>query len=448
MAIQGCGEDRSATPVAEATAAPTDPLANLTAGSDAWIVAHAPLFIDGESASRHAALEASLTSHDNGYARTRLMSYALPDGGWDDLPEWNPLAVPLDRTQLARIERGEPVVLPDDAGRLATLPSSTTSWDAWRDLGERVFFDLPLRAEPALALALASPVQREALGVVADVEGALPGVVVFRSVEGRAEVGITCALCHSAREGDAIIAGRARRTLDFGRIRLAALERRGPVEARTTERYTSWGPGRADVLEHLSEVPIAIPDLWGLRRVRYFTQGGTLTHDSPLTLAIRQETQFIQANHLATRPPRSLVFALVVYLYSLTPPALRSNDASPEVRTMGALVFARECGRCHGDAVHSGDLVPVEEVGTHPELGTGRARGTGRYRPAPLIDVRDAAPYFHHGVVPSLEVLLSRERFAADYSGVHDTGPIEGHAYGLDLTSDERSALMAHLETL
>lgn len=377
-----------------------------------------------------------------------MLSYALEDGGWDDLPEWNPLTSPLDRAQRTRIEAGEPALLPDDAARLPTLPSSTSSWETWRALGERVFFDLPLRAEPALAMALADPVQREALGIEAARDGSLPGVVVFRSVEGRAEVGITCALCHAAREGDAIVAGRARRRLDFGRIRLAALRRRGPVEARTTERYTSWGPGRADVLEHLSEVPIAIPDLWGLRRLRYFTQGGTLTHDSPLSLAIRQETQFIQANHLATRPPRSLVFALVIYLYSLTPPA-HETDAPAALRATGARVFARECGRCHGDAVHSGDLVPVADVGTHSELGTGRARGTGHYRPAPLIDVRDAAPYLHHGVVPSLEALLSRERLAPEYdAGTHAPGPIEGHAYGLDLSSEDRDALIAHLETL
>ncbi len=415
-------------------------------GSDAWILAHAPRYIEGSARDRHAALEASLTSHDNGYARTRLLSYALPDGGWDDLPEWNPLTAPLDRDQLTRIERGEAVALPSDAERLPTLPSSTSSWETWRALGERVFFDLPLRAEPALALALAVPEQREALGIEADAAGTLPGVVVFRSVEGRAEVGITCALCHAAREGDAIIAGRARRRLDFGRIRLGALARRGAVDARTTERYTSWGPGRADVLEHLSEVPMAIPDLWGLRRLRYFTQGGTLTHTSPLALAIRQETQFIQANHLATRPPRSLVFALVIYLYSLAPPS-RAGERST-LASAGATVFAHECGRCHGDAVHSGELVPIDEIGTHPELATGRARGTGRYRPAPLIDVRNAAPYLHHGVVPSLEALLSRERLARDYAGGPSPGAIEGHAFGLDLAEDDRAALLAHLDTL
>lgn len=63
--------------------------------------------------------------------------------------------------------------------------------------------------------------------------------------------------------------------------------------------------------------------------------------------------------------------------------------------------------------------------------------------------MRDAAPYFHHGVVPSLEVLLSRERLAPDYEGAaHGTGPIEGHAYGLDLSGEDRRALITHLEAL
>jgi mono/diheme cytochrome c family protein len=137
------------------------------------------------------------------------------------------------------------------------------------------------------------------------------------------------------------------------------------------------------------------------------------------------------------------MFALVVYLYSLTPP-----PATAPMNEHGALVFARECGRCHGARGYSGELVPLEEIGTHPELGGTEARGTGHYRPQSLIDVRDAAPYLHHGVVPSLADMLSSERLAPTYMRGTTPGPVAGHAYGLDLPPDERAALIAHLETL
>ena len=75
-------------------------------------------------------------------------------------------------------------------------------------------------------------------------------------------------------------------------------------------------------------------------------------------------------------------------------------------RPASALVFATHCGRCHSSAIGSGALVPIAEIGTHPDLATGRARGTGAYRPAPLIRVADAAPYLHHGAIPTFESLL------------------------------------------
>lgn len=455
----GCGTESPPEAVPEA---PVDPLSGLAPGSDAWVLAHAPLFVDGSREERHRALEASLTSHENGYATTRLGSYGLPRGGWDNLPEWNPRVRPLDRAMLDALARGQAPTLGEDASRLPSAPLDAR-WESWRSLGERVFFELPLRGEPALAMALADASSRAALGIEVTPDGRVPGVVVFTNVEGRDEIGITCALCHSSTEGHSaleghsatetgtLVAGRARRSLDFGRIRLAALERLGPVEERLRTRYLSWGPGRADVLEQISEVPIAIPDLWAMREVRHFTQDGAITHVSPISLAIRQETQFIQANHLSTRPPRALMFALVVYLYSLRPPerGRREGVSDPAVSELGARTFARECGRCHGGAGYTGDLVTVEEVGTHPELGMGTARGTGHYRPQPLIDVRDAAPYLHHGVVPTLADLLSRERLGEDYArGVGAPGPVPGHAYGLDLPDAERAALLAHLDTL
>jgi hypothetical protein len=85
--------------------------------------------------------------------------------------------------------------------------------------------------------------------------------------------------------------------------------------------------------------------------------------------------------------------------------------------------------------VGSGALVPIEEIGTDPELATGRARGTGGYRPSPLVRVADAAPYLHHGAVPTLEALLDPARVEP------------GHRFGMDLHEAERGALLTFLRT-
>lgn len=422
---------------------PVDPLDGLEPWSDAWIVAHAPSYLE-DRVARRAALEASLTRPENLYSETRLGSYALERGGWDALPEWSPHTAPVDGAMATALAAGAPVLLPESAARIeAVVP---TDWDGWVALGARVFSELPLRAEPFVEVAVRSPDLGAALGVERAADGSIPGIVVLRDIDGRDALGITCALCHSARVGDTFVMGRARRTLDYGRLRIAAFEHRGrPLEDATRARYESWGPGRADVLEETSEVPIAIPDLWGLRHERFLTQAGTLTHASPLTLAIRQETQYVQANHLHTRPPRVLAFALAVYLYSLEPPPARPAEEGSEP---GAIVFARECGRCHSSRIGSGDLVDAVELGTDTELALGRARGTGRYRPAPLVRVADAAPYFHHGAVPSLEDLLSSDRLAPGYTrSPAGPGPVPGHPFGLELSSEDRAALLAHLRS-
>jgi hypothetical protein len=117
--------------------------------------------------------------------------------------------------------------------------------------------------------------------------------------------------------------------------------------------------------------------------------------------------------------------------------------------TRAAELFTRHCARCHAGPTFGGTPVPAREVGTDPTLAFGRARGTGLYRPPPLLRVAEAAPYFHHGVLPSLEDLLGRERFDAAYDrGAHGPGAIAGHAYGTDLPDRDRDALIGYLHTL
>ena len=403
--------------------------------SDAWIVAHGETYVTDVDARREA-MEASLTNPENLYAQTRLGAYATGEGGWDALPEWNPRVEPLTDGHVDALARGERPARPSTPFWDGATPST---FDEWAALGERVFFELPLRDESLWEPVLVDPALAAEVGLERD-GGAWPGFVWIADVEGRASVAITCALCHVARRGTPLEmapleTGRARRSLDYGRAQIASAERLGrTLDPVTRARFESWGPGRADVIEDVADTPIAIPDLWGLREQRFLTQAGTLTHRDPMGLAIRQETQYVQANRGRTRPPRVLMFALAVFLYAIEPPPARAvEDAAAVAR--GESVFRRECVRCHSLSNFSGALVPSMEVGTNPELAEGGARGTGAYRPAPLLRVVDAAPYLHHGAIDSLESLLSAEREEP------------GHLFGTDLPPNERDDLLAWLRT-
>ena len=372
---------------------------------------------------RRQVLEASLSNHANTYSSQRLSSYALPSGGWDALPEWNPVV------RGAALWDGK-------------TPATQGEWEA---LGRKVFFDYPLRSEPLVEFAATHAELSEAVGLQRDARGDSPGVVSFVDVDGRTRLGITCALCHSQVIGGEVVAGYARRQFDYGKLRLAFhAETKTHVDDRLAARMKTWGPGRADVTEDDDEDPVAIPDLWGLKAQTALTQAGTIRHVSPTALAIRQETQLLHSNHERVRPPRVLAWALATYLYTLTPPE-RSFAAVPR----GADLFRRGCAECHSNAAYGGEPVDAARIGTDLSLANGAARGTGRYRPPALIRVSEAAPYLHHGAVPTLEDLFDPVRLADSYGrGTLGPGAVPGHVYGTDWPAEDRAALVAWLKTL
>lgn len=413
--------------------------------SDTWMLEEGRRFV-GDTAARRAGLEASLTNHDNMYSRQRLQSYALGDRGWDLLPVWNPRSVPVTQPLAAVLARGEIPALPADRPPLWDGVTPTTM-EGWIALGRRVFFEYPMRAEVFMEYGLTDPALVAAVGVERPADGSVPGLVVFANVDGETRVGITCAVCHAAVRDGVLVTGAAHRSFDYGRLRVTYDQiHHTPVDPKLQERMAHWGPGRADVTEDDDEDPVTIPDLWGLRAQRWLTQAGTIRQDSPMALAIRQETQLIDSNHQLVRPPRELAWALAMFVYSLTPPA---PTAPPANVARGRAVFASHCKRCHANEAHGGAIIPVEKIGTDPALATGRGRGTGGYRTPPLLGVRDGAPYLHHGAVSSLAELLSPARLAPTYTaGRLGPGPIEGHRAGTSLGADDRAALLAYLETL
>lgn len=435
---------------AEAATAPPPAVPAPTLPPERWtdeqILREGDRFL-GDTAHRRAALERALTNHDNVYSRVRLQSYGHGTRAWDRLPAWNPRSLPVTAALAAVLARGEtPEVGPD----LAPLWDGVrpTTMAGWVALGRRVFFEYPMRAEVFMEFGLTRPELAAAVGVERTAEGDIPGLVVFRDVDGDTRVGITCAICHSSVRDGQLIAGSARRSFDYGRLRLAYYADTGAhVDPGLARRMATWGPGRADVSEDDDEDPVTIPDLWGLRAQQWLTQAGTIRHETPTALAIRQETQLTDSNHALVRPPRELAWALAMYVYSLAPPNTPIVE-SPE-RTRGAALFKQRCSTCHMNSARGGRRVPAEEIGTDPALATGSGRGTGGYRVPPLVRVRDGAPYLHDGSIASLGELLSAERLAPDYTGGRlGPGPVPGHRAGTDLDADARAALISFLETL
>jgi hypothetical protein len=112
-------------------------------------------------------------------------------------------------------------------------------------------------------------------------------------------------------------------------------------------------------------------------------------------------------------------------------------------------LFEQHCRSCHDGPAKSGRPIAAAAVGTDRALADSRARGTGKFRPAPLVAVALAAPYFHDGSVPTLADVLDPARLRDDYTrGVRRPGPVRGHAFGTELPAAERAALVAYLATL
>jgi hypothetical protein len=402
--------------------------------TDAWLEAEAQRYLH-DASFRRKALEDSLTNPHNVYSRSRLSGYGVAGRGWEMLPPWIPKTRAVDDDFVEALIAGAPVSLGSQA-QLLWNGKEPKSMSEWIELGRRVFYEYPLRSEVFAEHTLRSKELADRVGLQADRNGLWPGVIAYETVDGRAEIGITCALCHVSIEGGAMVEGRARRNFDYGEMRLAFYRDTGAfLDEDLKRRMASWGPGRADITQDDDEDPVAIVDLWGVRDREYLTQSGTLRHRHPAALAIRQETQILHANHERVRPPRELAWALAMYVYALTPPTRKPVVEDADV-ARGRTLFEEACGHCHSDQGFAGLPVSAAKVGTNPTLALGKARGTGLYRPSPLIRVADAAPYLHDGSVATLSELLDPARVEP------------GHLYGVSLPLVDRQALIAYLVTL
>jgi hypothetical protein len=237
--------------------------------------------------------------------------------------------------------------------------------------------------------------------------------------------------------------------------------------------------------------PPAIPDLIGIKDIRYLDRTGLMQHREIADLmryaALNQGADmlasyggfiplgkdFLELPDPATQERYSdeQLYALALYIYSLKPPQNPNRFDSNAAR--GQDVFRRQgCANCHPPPLYTNNkLLPVDEfhardeqkerfdvlgvpIGTDPRLTMETRRGTGFYKVPSLRGVWYRGPFEHNGSVATLEDWFDPHRLSDRYvpTGFKGYGvssrAIKGHEFGLKLSTSEKSALIAFLKTL
>jgi cytochrome c5 len=400
-----------------------------------------------ESASvRRDALVRSLVNPDNGYSTTRLAHYATGGAGdWDALPEWNPAAETIEVSELDQAGGASTTSLSTRSAPLS-LPTSVASADdpALLALGKAAFERYPTQLAPYFSVALTSPAAAARYGLWTDAARGVAGLVRARMADGSGALAMTCSTCHASPDSRGNIApGLPNHSLDIGDAIVSAATVAAPPHA-----IASWGPGRVDVTTSEGTEPARIPDLRPVRWLSYLQQDATLRGGDLTTLAIRIETLIITSNDDVLRPPRIIALALAAYVMSLAD-ALPAANVALALSPDGAAVFSSECAMCHAFPGLTGAPVALPLIGTDPTLGLSSSRGTGTYRVPSLHGVGSRGPLLHDGTIPSIDALLDPTRLTSEFTDrLHGPGSVPGHRYGLDLSAEDRAALIGYLQAL
>ncbi|MFL6447847.1 MAG: hypothetical protein ACJ746_09190 [Bryobacteraceae bacterium] len=165
------------------------------------------------------------------------------------------------------------------------------------------------------------------------------------------------------------------------------------------------------------------------------------------------------------------LYALALYLHALHLPA-NPNHENERTRR-GSRVFVSEgCGNCHTAPLYTNnkltpaagfhvpeehrrkyDILPVV-VGTDPEATMDTTRGTGYYKVPSVPGVWYRTPLGHSGWVSTLEEWFDPNRLNDNYvpSGFtrpgRAEGAVKGHEFGLNLSAEDKAALIAFLRIL
>jgi mono/diheme cytochrome c family protein len=233
--------------------------------------------------------------------------------------------------------------------------------------------------------------------------------------------------------------------------------------------------------------PTRMADLRGLRDKKYLDSTGTHRNRGPADIArygilveFADAAVFgphhllpRDAEHVAVRPPDAAMYAMALFLDSLDPAP--SPHALDDTARRGQQVFTEQgCASCHAPPLYtSNKLLPVtgyapspelvarlgddlspRHIDTDPGLALLTRKGTGCYRVPTLRGLWYRGLYGHSGFVTSLEDWFDARRLQPDYVPSGFRGPgvahraVPGHEFGLDLSAEDKRALIAFLQTL
>jgi len=239
--------------------------------------------------------------------------------------------------------------------------------------------------------------------------------------------------------------------------------------------------------------PVQVPDLIGVKdrlyldrtglqqnrsivdimRYAALNQGGDdlASYDGFIPAAFPEFKKLPDPDHVNQRYSDPQLYALALYIYSLEPPP--NPNKFDALAARGKQVFERErCGRCHTPPLYTNNfLTPVDgftpspvaanlydislaSVHTDPGLALNTRRGTGYYKVPSLKGVWYRSMFGHSGWCATLEDWFDPRRLRDDYvpTGFKPlrtrTYAVKGHKFGLDLSEDDRAALIAFLKTL
>jgi mono/diheme cytochrome c family protein len=227
--------------------------------------------------------------------------------------------------------------------------------------------------------------------------------------------------------------------------------------------------------------PAKTPDLIGIKDRKYFDHTATHRHRGigdlmryAALVSFAETATFGPHEFLGSATRRAqarlsdeALYALASYIYSLEPP--RNPNPFDEKAQAGEKIFAREgCVECHTPPLYTNNKLTLaegftppndapatlESVGTDPGLALATRKGTGYYKVPSLKGVWYRGRYLHDGSVASLEEMFDPDRLKDTHvpggwslPGVK-TRAIKGHEFGLDLSDEDRRALIAFLKTL
>jgi hypothetical protein len=229
-----------------------------------------------------------------------------------------------------------------------------------------------------------------------------------------------------------------------------------------------------------------IPDLHLLRYNRYLDATGThrvrgaedvaryaafITGADPMDFGPHRILTEAQ-RRVRVRYADEVLYAIGMYLMSLEP-AKNPNPAAADVLVRGEQVFRREgCVNCHVPPNYtSGRLtralgweppanhpnredIAAVSVETDPGLALKTRKGTGLYKIPSLRGVWYRPRLLHDASVTSLEEMFDAARLEPDYEpkGWNPPGvtkrAVPGHTFGLSLSAEDRSALLAFVRSL